>query len=58
LRVDYENQELLCERPGVARIAAGGEPGEEGRYEARNILQCTPARAGPGSPDSEGSVKG
>ena len=44
-------------RPNVARIAVGGEPGEEGRCEDRNMLTRTPARAGPGSPDREGSVK-
>jgi len=50
--LDYENQEHLCERPGFARIAAGGEPGERGRYEDRNMLLRTtdtgqPRVAGP-----------
>ena len=41
-------------RPKVARIAARGEPGEEGRYEDRNMLTRTSARAGPRSPSGEG----
>ena len=41
-------------RPNVAPIAAGGEPGEEGRYEDRNMLTRTSARAGPRSPSGEG----
>ena len=43
--------------PSVARIAAGGDLGERGRYEARNILLSTSAWAGPWWPDREGSVK-
>ena len=42
-----------CARPKIARIAGDGEPGEEGRYEAKNILLSTSAWAGPGSPDRE-----
>ena len=54
MRLDYGNQEHLCERPGIARIAADGEPGEEGRYEDRSMFKRTPARAGLGRRTAKG----
>ena len=41
-------------RPKVTSIAAGGEPGERGRYEDRKMLKRTPAWAGPGPRTAKG----
>ena len=55
VRWGHESQETLCVcAPTSPPIAAGGEPGEEGRYEDRNMLTRTSARAGPRSPSGEG----
>ena len=54
MHLDYGNREHLCERPGIARIAADGEPGEEGRYEDRSMFKRTPARAGLGRRTAKG----
>ena len=57
MRWGHENQEHLCKRPNVARIAVGGELGERGRYEAWNMLLRTTGTGRPPSPDRKGGVK-
>jgi hypothetical protein len=56
VRWEYRDQEQLCERPTVARIAEG-DRGEKGRYEGVNTLLCTQARCRPTVAVRRGAVK-